>query len=552
LQEQHIHSSSFCPFETRSLPLHSYRSILGRQALNNILNTELIVDASSSQVVLALLEDKKLVELNRDEGDHKFSVGDLYLGRVKKVMPGLNAAFVDVGYEKDAFLHYLDLGPQYLSLAKFTKSAIHQYDAQPLLNDFKFEKDIEKNGKITKVLASNQNVLIQVAKEPISTKGPRVTCELSLAGRFLVLIPFSDRISISSKISSSEERTRLKRLIQSIRPKNFGVIIRTVAENQKVAELDADLKELVKRWTEAHAKLKSTKPPKRVLGELNRTSAILRDILSPSFNSIYINNTTMLEEVKGYIKTIAPDKEKIVKFYNGKDTIFEHFGVEKQIKALFGKYVTMKSRAYLIIEHTEALHVIDVNSGSRTNSKESQENNALSVNLDAAEEIALQLKLRDMGGIIVVDFIDMYIADNRKKLFEKLKSAMAKDRAKHKILPPSRFGLVQITRQRVRPEMDISTNEKCPACDGSGEIQASVLLIDKIESTISYFFQEQNEPSLTLRVHPFIEAYLTKGFMSVLRKWYLKYKKRLKVKADTSCHFMEFRFFNKNEEEIKI
>jgi ribonuclease G len=275
-------------------------------------------------------------------------------------------------------------------------------------------------------------------------------------------------------------------------------------------------------------------------------------MLNSTFNGVTVNDIDFAKEIKAYIKTIAPEQEKIVKYYSGKEPIFEKFGVDKQIKSLFGKYVTMKSRAYLVIEHTEALHVIDVNSGSRSNSKEDQESNALGVNLDAAEEIALQLRLRDMGGIIVVDFIDLYQAGNRKKLYEKLKEAMDKDRAKHKILPPSRFGLIQITRQRVRPEMNIVTDEQCPSCNGSGEIQASVLLIDELEKNLSYFLKEQNESGITMRVHPFIEAYLTKGMLSIKRKWLLKYTKPIRVIADASYHIIESHFFNREDEEIKI
>jgi len=499
-----------------------------------------------------LLEDRKLVEINSDDGDSQFSVGDIYLGRVKKVMAGLNAAFVDVGYEKDAFLHYLDLGHQYKSLNKLVKSGLSNQQIGPLFEGMKFEKDIDKNGKISNVLASKQNVLVQIVKEPISTKGPRIGCELSLAGRFLVLIPFTDKISISQKIASAQERNRLKRLIQSIKPKNFGVIIRTVAENKKVAELNSDLSELVERWKSAYEQLKTAKPPKKVLGEINRTSAMLRDILNASFTSIFIDDKVLYEEVKDYIRSIAPEQEKIVKYYSGKTTIFDHFGIDKQIKSSFGKHVTMKSRAYLVIEHTEALHVIDVNSGSRSNSDQDQETNALAVNLDSAEEIARQLRLRDMGGIIVVDFIDMYKAENRKKLFDKMKDVMSRDKAKHKILPPSRFGLIQITRQRVRPEMNIAIAEKCPTCKGSGEIQPSELVVDDIERNVVYLFKEQNEKGLRVDVHPFIEAYLNRGFMSsVAGKWRSKYKKSIKVKAEPSHHLLEVKYYNNKNEEIK-
>jgi ribonuclease G len=517
------------------------------------VNKDLFIDSTTGTgVTLALLEDRKLVELNNDDGDARFSVGDIYLGRVKKVMAGLNAAFVDVGFEKDAFLHYLDLGHQYKSLNKLVKSGLSNQQIGPLFEGMKFEKDIDKNGKISNVLASKQNVLVQIVKEPISTKGPRIGCELSLAGRFLVLIPFTDKISISQKIASAQERNRLKRLIQSIKPKNFGVIIRTVAENKKVAELNSDLSELVERWKIAYAQLKTAKPPQKVLGEINRTSAMLRDMLNASFTSIFIDDKVLYEEVKDYIRSIAPEQEKIVKYYSGKTTIFDHFGVDKQIKSSFGKHVTMKSRAYLVIEHTEALHVVDVNSGSRSNSDQDQEANALAVNLDAAEEIARQLRLRDMGGIIVVDFIDMYKAENRKKLFDKMKAVMSRDNAKHKILPPSRFGLIQITRQRVRPEMNIAIAEKCPTCKGSGEIQPSELVVDDIERNIVYLLKEQNEKGLRVDVHPFIEAYLNRGFMSsVAGKWRSKYKKSIKVKAEPSHHLLEVKYYNNKNEEIK-
>ncbi|REJ85268.1 MAG: ribonuclease E/G [Bacteroidetes bacterium] len=520
------------------------------------MNNELVINSTPGEVQIALLEEKRLVELNSEKKDQGYQVGDIYLGRVKKLIPGLNAAFVDVGHEKDAFLHYLDLGPQVQSLLKLIKLTTTGKNPDPLLNGFQLEADINKGGKINQVLTSNQWVLVQVAKEPISSKGPRVTSELSLAGRFVVLVPFSDTVSISQKIKSSEERQRLKRLAMSIKPKGFGVIVRTVAEGKKTAELDKDIQDLVAKWKGAFQLLQTAKPPYKILGELNRTSTILRDLLNPNFNAIHVNETVLFEEIKSYISGIAPEQTDIVKLYKGRLPIFEQFGIDKQIKITFGKTVTMANGAYLIIEHTEAMHVIDVNSGGRTKSDgdASQEINALNVNLDAAAEIARQLRLRDMGGIIVVDFIDLNNAANRKTLFEKLRTEMKKDRAKHTILPPSKFGLVQITRQRVRPETNITTVEKCPACEGTGEIKASVLLIDEIENNLRYFVQEQNEKELVLIVHPFIEAYLNKGLFlnSMAHKWKKKYKFKLKVLANNNYHFMEYHFFNKQEEEIKI
>ncbi len=516
------------------------------------MNKELIIDSGATEVVMALLEDKRLVELHRERKNNNYSVGDIYLGKIKKIIPGLNAAFVDVGYEKDAFLHYLDLGSQINSLNKYSKLAIAGKTKVLAMEHFHLEPEIEKTGKITEVLASNQPVLVQIAKEPISTKGPRITSELSLAGRYLVLVPFSDRISISQKIQNSEEKNRLKRLVQSIKPKNFGVIIRTVAEGKMVADLDADLNNLISKWYGIAEKLSNAKPPRIILGEINRSSAMLRDMLNESFNNIHVNDALIYEELKDYIKTIAPEKLDILKLHKGKANIFDHFGIEKQIKGSFGKVVSIKSGAYLVIEHTEALHVIDVNSGQRISSENTQENNALDVNLEAAAEIARQLRLRDMGGIIVVDFIDMVQAANRRKLYETMKEEMKKDRAKHNVLPPSKFGLVQITRQRVRTETSVETLEKCPACNGSGKIKPSIIFIDEIESNLRYLIREQNEKSLTLSVHPFIYAFLTKGLMSIRMKWFFKYKKWIRLYPSTSYHFLEYRFFNKLDDEIKI
>lgn len=520
------------------------------------MNSELVIDSASTEVTIALLEDKRLVELNTEKKEHQFSVGDIYLGRVKKLMPTLNAAFVEIGYEKDAFLHYLDLGPQVQSLMKFVKMTTSGRQQDALLNNFTIEPDINKSGKISQVLSANINMPVQVVKEPISSKGPRITSEISLPGRFVVLMPFSDVVTVSSKIKSAAERTRLKRLAISIKPRNFGIIVRTVAEGKKVADLDKDIQDLVQRWTTMHSQLKTAQPLAKLLGEMDRTSTILRDLLNPNFNSIHVNDNRMYEEIRSYIRSVAPEQVEIVKLYkNNKVPIFEALGVDKQIKTLFGKTVTMPGGTYLIIEHTEAMHVIDVNSGGRTKGAgDTQGQNALQVNLMAAKEIARQLRLRDMGGIIVIDFIDMYNTVHRKELFDVLRNEMKSDRARHTILPPSKFGLVQITRERVRPVTDIVTVEKCPACDGTGEIKASMLLIDDIESNIRYLCREQNEQSLTLQVHPYLEAYFKKGgFLNSRQwKWFKTYKKWIKVEPITSYHLMEFHFLNKQGEEIKI
>lgn len=515
------------------------------------MSTELVIDATPSEIAIALLENKQLVELNKEKRNLQFAVGDIYLAKVKRIMPGLNAAFVDVGYDKDAFLHYLDLGPQFRTLNKYVKSSMSRKGRAIAIPRMKLEKDIDKNGKIIDVLKSGQLVLVQIAKEPISTKGPRLSSEISIAGRNIVLIPFSDKVSISQKISSPEEKKRLKRLVESIKPKNYGVIVRTVAEGKKVAVLDAELRGLVKKWETAFDKLTGEVIPKLVISELNRTSAMLRDVLNVSFNHIFVNEDTIYRELRDYINTIAPEKEKIVKHFDKSEPIFEHYGVEKQIKAAFGKTVSFKSGAYLIIEHTEALHVIDVNSGNRSKLGEDQESNALEVNLAAANEIARQLRLRDMGGIIVVDFIDMHTNENRQRVYDQMKEAMSADRTKHNILPLSKFGLMQITRQRVRPELNIQTLEKCPTCKGSGEINPSILFVDDIENHISFLINEANYKKISLKVHPYIAGYIKQGLFSKQFKWFFRFKKRIKVEAVSSYQLLEFHFFDKNGEIIK-
>lgn len=516
------------------------------------INRELIISSDVSEVSIVLLEDKQLVEFHKEQSNTNFSVGDVYYGRIRKILPGLNAAFVDIGNQKDAFLHYLDLGSQIRSLIEYTRLATKGNKAQSDMDSFKLLPDIDKSGKISDFLSAGDYLPVQIAKEPINTKGPRISAEISFAGRYLVLVPFSNRVSVSQKIRSSEERGRLKRLIQSIRPNNFGVIIRTVAEGKKVEELDADMRFLISKWEQLSNNLANLTTSAKLVSELDRTSVMLRDILNESFNGIHVDNNEIYEEVKSFINTIAPQKTDIVKLYKGKEPIFDYFGITKQIKGLFGKIVTIRNGVYLIIEHTEAMHVIDVNSGHRLNKENTQEENALAVNLEAATEIARQLRLRDMGGIIIVDFIDMHEAKNRKLLFEKLQQEMSKDRAKHTILPATKFGLIQITRQRVRPETEIIVNEKCPVCDGTGKIKPSTLFIDEIEHNINYLFLDQNEKSLTIQVHPFIYAYLTKGLFSIRKKWMWKYKRHIKIIPVKSFHILQVNFQDSNGDDISF
>lgn len=517
------------------------------------MTSEVVIDVQEKDIATALLEDKCLVEYQNEPRSATFSVGNVYIAKVKKLMPGLNACFVDVGYERDAFLHYLDLGSQFNSYAKYLKQV--QSDRKKL---YPFAKashlpDLPKDGSVQSTLTLGQEVLVQIVKEPISTKGPRLTAELSFAGRFLVLIPFGDKVSVSSKIKNGEERARLKQLVRSIKPKNCGVIVRTVAEGKRVAELDGEMKVLTKRWQDAIVKVQKTqKRPQLVYEEAVRAIALLRDIFNPSFENIYINDEEAFRQVKDYVTLIAPSKSGIVKRYTGKVPIFDNFNITKQIKSSFGKTINYKHGAYLIIEHTEALHVVDVNSGNRTRKENDQEANALEVNLGAADELARQLRLRDMGGIIVVDFIDMHLAEDRQMLYERMCKNMQSDRARHNILPLSKFGLMQITRQRVRPVMDVNVDETCPTCNGTGKIKSSILFTDQLERKIDKLVNKIGIKRFTLHVHPYVAAYINQGVFSLKRKWQMKYGLGVSVIPSQKLAFLQYEFYNSKKQFIDM
>ena len=510
------------------------------------MTSELIIDVQQKEISIALLEDKSLVEYQSESKAASFSVGNIYVAKVKKLMPGLNACFVDVGYERDAFLHYLDLGTQYSSYEKYLKQV--QSDRKKL---FPFSKatrlpDLKKDGSVQNVLKVGQEVLVQVVKEPISTKGPRLTCDLSFAGRYMVLMPFQEKVSVSTKIKKGEERTRLKQLVQSIKPKNFGVIVRTSAEGKRVAELDSEMKILLKRWEDAITTVqKTTERPKIAFEETSRAVALIRDLFNTTYDGIHVNDETVFNQVKDYVGLIAPDKVDIVKLYKGTVPIFDNFNVTKQVKSAFGKTVNYKRGAYLIIEHTEAMHVVDVNSGNRTKAENGQEQNALEVNLGAADELARQLRLRDMGGIIIVDFIDMHLAEDRQMLYERMCKNMQKDRARHNILPLSKFGLMQITRQRVRPAMDVNVEETCPTCFGKGKIKSSILFTDQLESKIDRMVSKIGIKKFNLHVHPYVAAYINQGIFSMKRKWQMKYGMGINVIPSQKLAFLQYEFYDK-------
>lgn len=516
------------------------------------MKSELVVDVQQKDISIALLEDSRLVSLQKESRNIAYAVGDLYLAKVKKIMPGLNAAFLDVGYEKDAFLHYLDLGPQFSSYKKFINETLQDKKRIPSISKFKLDPEIPKQGTIQNVVQPGDLLLVQIAKEPISSKGPRLTTEISFTGRFMVLMPFGDKISISQKIKSTEEKVRLRQLISSIKPKGFSVIIRTSAENKRVAELNNEMRTLLKCWEESLMKMQRSQPPALIFEEDSRAVSVIRDIFSPNFENIYVNEAETFTQIQNYVNLIAPDNKDIVKLYTKETPIFDNFNITRQIKSSFGKTVSFKSGAYIIIEHTEALHVIDVNSGNRSKACPDQESNALDVNLKAADEIARQLRLRDMGGIIVIDFIDMNTSEHRQKLYEHMKEVMATDRARHNILPLSKFGLMQITRQRVRPALDITTSETCPSCFGKGEIQPSLLFTDKLEEKIDYLVNHLKVKKFTMYLHPYVEAYIRKGMFSLFGKWKRKYGRGFKVIADESLAYLQYKVLDESGNEIDL
>ena len=512
---------------------------------------DLVVDVSSTEVRLALLENHRLIEFNRESSQgQEFTVGDVVLGRVKKLLPSLNAAFVDIGDTKEAFVHYLDLGFHFNAFDSFVRESNPNRDLKTLFTTTKLGPVLGKEGRIEDYLKVGQMMIVQVVKEPISTKGSRLTAEISLAGRNMVLLPFADKVSVSQKITSKEEKKRLEALVKSILPPNYGAIIRTASEGKNAAVLAAELRSLIDKWEGSWQKIAAGKGIQRLFSEYSKTTTILRDLLNDSFSNVYVNDEKIYEETRKYISLISPEQEKIVKLYDGKEPIFDHFEVTRQLKSSFGKVVPMPKGAYLVIETTEALNVIDVNSGIRYRAAD-QEENSFEVNKLAAEEIARQLRLRDMGGIVIVDFIDMDSPEHRNALFQYMTQLMEEDRAKHNLLPLTKFGLMQITRQRIRPVTQINTTEQCPLCHGTGKIASSVVIDEQVERKLAYFVQEKGFKELSLKTSPILASYLTRGWKSFCKTWKRKYKCRLNLVESTDFSVLQFEFYDKKGEALE-
>jgi ribonuclease G len=516
------------------------------------VSNELYIEVTPQDERIAFLQDKKLTEFYQEKKGKNIVVGDIFVGTVRKILPGNNAAFLDICLEKDAFVHYSDLGPNIRSFSKFSRIGLQGSLSGTGLEKFQYEPETIKTGNVSEVLKKNQQILVQVLKEPISSKGPRVTAEITVAGSYCILIPFHNTVNISKKIVERSERNRLKAMVNEIKPENFGIVVRTAAQNVSDDILRKDIEELLIRWKEMIGRLKNARTGDKVLGEPSFSISVVRDYLGMGLTGITTNDPDNFKQLEKYLQNSKSNAMNVLRLYKGVDTLFSHFGISKQLKSGFGKTVSFSGGAYLVIDHTEALHVIDVNSGSNHNREKSQEENAMQVNLEAAREIARQVRLRDMGGIIVIDFIDIKDNNSKKKVVSELQAAMKDDRASHTILPMSKFCVVQLTRERVRPETSIFTEEKCPLCKGSGYVSASLNVDEDIESSIRYLSHTLNLKKVKIVAHPYVTAFFSKGIISKRFKWYIEHRIKVTLVSDPALHYGEFHIFDENDEEIKL
>ena len=516
------------------------------------MKKELFIRTSSSRVDIAFLEDGKLVEFHQEKVNDNLSLNDIYIGRVAKIAAGLNAAFIDLRQPKLGFLAYRDLGAEFPSYKNYLSQIANNGSPLNQSNLPKTNQTLSKHGDISQVVQPNDRLLVQVSKEPISSKGSRLTSEITIAGRYVVLIPMSNRISFSQKIKSSVEKKNIFRLIQKKIPKNFGVIIRTSALGKSEQSIADDLNVCLERWRLLVKRVHNHNgQPKKLLGEIDRSLAIIRDKLDRDFSSIWVDNITLYETISDYLKTISPEETSILKFHRKATPIFEHFKIERQINSVFRKTITIKHGAYLTIEATEALHIIDVNSGRQYNKSANEQETAYEVNMSASEEIARQIRLRDLGGIIVIDFIDLRKASERTQLIRKLKEEMANDMAKHRIYPPTKLGLVQISRQRVRTHRTPNQSKKVKI--SPEKVKAPFLVLEDINRSIEHVLNHKSNKnkSIYLHVDPFVAAYIKKGYPSLRLKWYLRYRKWIRVIAREQFHYLDFKLLDRSLNQLR-
>lgn len=503
------------------------------------MSKRLIIEKKGEEIAIAFLEKEKLVEYHTQK-EAGYQVGDFYLGKVRKLIPGMNAAFVHIGCEKDGFLHYTDLSPYIHTILKYTESALGQPLSKEAFTGLKIEPEILKKGKIQEVFKHKPRVLVQILKEPIGNKGPRLTCEFVLPGRYIVLRPFSNEVSVSKKIRTEAEKKRLKKILNTISQNNFGLIIRTAAEHRSEEELLEDLRYLQKEWWYIQRKLFKAHAPKRVRKEAPKSITLIRDLINQDFSSILVNDEMLYHGIEEFIQKRMPDKRSILQYVAANYSIMDRAGVSKQLRTLFGKNVLLPSGAHLFIEKTEALHVIDVNSGNRKLAVEGQEANALETNLEAAEEIVRQIRLRDLGGILIIDFIDIRLPEHKKQVYDKMLSLMKTDRAKHIILPLSKFNIMQITRQRIRPEVHLDVQEPCFACKGTGKITPLVHLEEEIQRGIAHKCRGRRWQWIHIKVHPLVYSYLKSGWMPLWLRWSCRYRCLVRLNVDKELMVNQF------------
>jgi ribonuclease G len=547
------------------------------------MKRQILMNQQGNEIQVAIVEDGRLAELLIERPDSSRSVGDIYLGRVQKVVEGLQAAFVDIGQEQDGFLHFSDVGTTgedyramlnedfeeedeedeaeenesggdvALNTTRPATRQTTQNGAQPVTNEqTSTANKQERRQSYTQMIASklkpNDSILVQVIKEPIGTKGSRLTSDITIAGRFIVLLPFGEgHIAVSKRILNRRERRRLKSIVRSMLPKNFGAIIRTVAEEQDESLLRTDMEILLNKWAQIEETVKTAKPPKLIFKEDTLTASALRDFLTEDVTEIATNSMTIYREALNYVRWAAPEFEKKVTLYKGRLPLFESYGIAKDVESIFSRKVWLKSGGYLIIEQTEAMVVIDVNSG-RYAAKKEQEENSLRTNLEAAKEIARQLRMRDIGGIIVIDFIDLLDERNARKVYETMKAELKRDRAKSNVLPMSDFGIMQITRERIRPSLMQRMGDTCPACGGTGVIQARQTTVHQIERWLRKYAWHTKRPfsRLDLLVSPTVLEPLRNQDIKPEWKWFLQHLVLVRIKPDDTLRSDDFRFFIHN------
>lgn len=505
------------------------------------MKNQIIIHSSGKQTRVALLEHGELAQIFIESEDNQRTVGNIYLGRVHKVMSGIRAAFIDLGMEKDAFLHFSDAGDhlgQYIKMMNGEKAI--PSSANKELKKFDKLSNNDKQILAGKMLRNGQNLLVQIVKEPIGSKGPRVSTDITIAGRFLVLIPMGEYIALSKKINNGKERRRLKSIVGEMLPEGFGVIVRTVAQGQDKESIENDMRTVLQKWERLLKKYEESAPPALLYKDLDITESLIRDLFAKQYDRVLIDDPQLHKSIKSYVSQIAPKMLPSVQLYKGKDHIFDHVGIGNDVNSIFSPRVRMPSGGYLIFEQTEAMYVVDVNSGPYA-AKQRQEDNSLKTNLEAAREIAKQLRLRDIGGIIVVDFIDLRDDKNRKKIYDELRKEFKKDQAKTNLLGMSDFGLVQITRQRIRPSVVNSVSKVCPMCGGTGTVVSQDTIITDIESWISKLKYSTKYRAVDIYVNPFLKSFLTKGLFSPRWKWMLTYKMRITFIADENVSLNEFK-----------